>query len=165
MNNSLALTNALMEIAGGSCANAIAYTFRRMDIAEDEIREAKTYYPELAQRIDRAFRHLCPTPPLANVGDTLYRHHCSEIIDRIIHRCDVKPGTRAEIIGALSGASLKSPLDRTACLLYEKLFAELFPAKARAFQIDHSRIDEFEQSEMNALRIELARKLSCAREP
>lgn len=158
MEKQAVLTDALIQIAGGSCADAIMYTFRRMDIAEEEIRNAKIQQPELAERIDTAFRHLCPTPPLLHVSDKVYRLHCREIIDRMVKKHDLETATKAEILGMLSETSLKAPLNETATLLYEKLFSNLFPGEARKLKIDHSRLDRFDQKEISTLEANLTWK-------
>lgn len=155
MERQVALTDTLMSIAGGSCVSALMYTFRRMDIAEEEIRDAKAEYPLLAECIDKTFRYLCPTPPLLHVSDDVYRFHCREVIDRIIENDEIEKATKAEVLGMLSEASLKAPLTHTATLLYEQLFTLFFPAKAEELKIDTTKLDHFERREVDSLRATL----------
>ena len=66
-------------------ASAIGSAFHCMDLAEEEIALAKSDYPVFEAQIHDAFRHLCPTEPLRRLSDDVYRHHCREIIQRIVN--------------------------------------------------------------------------------
>lgn len=67
--------------------------------------------------------------PTALVSDSerLYRAHVREMCERDARGDDLRPGTLAEVLGALSKASLEAPLDACGAALYEHVFERLFP--------------------------------------
>jgi hypothetical protein len=156
------LIKGLAKVATGSQIHAIDQTFRRMDIAEQEIARAQRRHPKDKDRIFQLFRLLCPTPPLAHVLDDIYRSHCREIIARAVRRDDICPGTKAEMLGFLSQASLEAPLDRIPFLLYQQLFAELLPDQAAALSFE-AIIDAYEQHRIEHLLHTLQHKLATKR--
>lgn len=160
------LLDGLAQVVNGSSVHVITNTFRRMDIAEQEIARAQRQHPKHKDRIFPLFRHLCPTPPLAHVIDEIYRSHCRELIERSVQHEDKKPGTEAEVLGFLSQASLEAPLARIPSLLYQQLFADLLPEKSRALPL-MSRIESLDSYEQNALAEllhRLRKKLASNRE-
>lgn len=154
----------LLPPAGG---RIIAETFRRMTIAEEEIRSAKARHPEKAARLDKAFRHLCPPALLGGLDDQLYRAHCREILDREAKGEKLRRGTAAEVIAALSQGSQLAPLGRVEALLYAQLFEEIFPEEAARILGDGrpAEPDADERARMRDLEDELRRKLATERGP
>ena len=160
------LLDGLAQVTNGSSVHTIKNTFRRMDIAEEEIANAQHQHPDHKDRIFQVFRCLCPTPPLAHVLDDIYRSHCRELIERSVQREDMKPGTEAEVLGFLSQASLEAPLARIPSLLFQQLFADLLPEKSRELP-PMSRIESLDSYEQNALAEllhRLRKKLASTRE-
>lgn len=75
---------------------------------------------------------LCPPVPLTGLDDRIYRAQRREILDRVAARENLKLGIAAEVIAALSRASLTAPPRRIELLLYSELFNRLFPTKSAA---------------------------------
>lgn len=105
--------------------NPIASVFARMGIAEDEIAAAKKRWPKNAKRIHTAFKWCCPSELLRDKTDELYKVHVQEIIERVASGKDPVPLTRAEVLAALSNASLAAPLGSRSEALMTELFNEL----------------------------------------
>lgn len=87
-----------------------------------------------ATRVKNAFPLLMPGA-LGESGydDALYRHHCREILQRVLRKKDTRPGTEAECLVALSEASLKAPLERDHALVAFRIAASIFPRQANTF--------------------------------
>lgn len=158
---------SLADLLPPSTGRIIANTFRRMTIAEEEIRAAKARHPEKAAKLDKAFRYLCPPALLNGLDDQLYRAHCKEILDREAKGEKLRRGTAAEVIAALSQGSQVAPLGRIETLLYTQLFAEIFPEDASRILSDGrpAEPDLYERGRMRDLEQELRRKLACDRGP
>jgi len=121
-------------LLGPGIASLFGQWIRRMEVAEEEITAAKERHPSHREHLQEAFRHLSPTQPLRDLSEDLYRYHCREILDRVVHGKDVRPGTTAEIVAMLSQVSLETMPSRPATLLYSRLFAKLFPEQAAKLQ-------------------------------
>lgn len=158
---------SLADLLPPPAGRAIADAFRRMSIAEEEICAAKARHRRSASRLHTAFRYLCPPAALMGLDDRIYRAHCREILDRVAARADLKLGTAAEVIAALSQASLTAPPSRVELLLYSELFDRLFPAESTALLTDRwpSEPDAYEREEMRRLEQRLRRRLSAERRP
>lgn len=145
--------------------NSIGFTFLCMEIAEQEIAAAKQCHPLLAAQIHDAFRCLCPTDPLRGLDEAVYRHHCRELLERIVIGQDLSRGTAGECIAALSGASLASPPDRAAVLLYWSLFEQIFPYEAKRIRDEAGApvSDDYDRVCMQELESDLRRKLRSTR--
>lgn len=135
-----------------------------MDIAEDEIAAGKLRYPLQADLINDSFRYLVPTECVHT--DTLFRAHAREIVDRVAKGDDVRPGTTAEVIGAISKLTVVAPPSRELTLLYMKLFSQLFPHHAHQVLEETGPIepDGYERQRMDELEAELRRKLTTDRD-
>ena len=157
----LSISDLLPPVGG----RIIADTFRRMTIAEEEIRAAKARHPEKAAKLDKAFRYLCPPALLNGLDDQLYRAHCKEILDREAKGEKLRRGTAAEVVAALSQGSQVAPLGRIETLLYTQLFEEIFPEDASRILGDGrpAAPDLYERARMRDLEQELRRKLACDR--
>lgn len=157
---------SLTDILGPGLGSSITGLFARMELAEEEIDEAKRRDPANAERIHGAFRYLRPTDPLERAGDDLYRDHCREIIGRVAASAgerELAPGTRAEVLVTLSDLSLAAPLERTAFLLYGRLFTEAFPERARDIEPLRGPVDRWEAEQADELEGRLRRKLATNR--
>lgn len=84
--------------------------------------------------------------------ELLFRAHCREILDRIAAGTPTQPGTAAEVLAALSKASMRAPLNTEAVGLYFRMWraAGLPPLEDNTGQLEHyeaiagSRIDDLE---------------------
>lgn len=103
---------------GESLGGAIEAAFRCMEFAEEEIAAAKKAYPLSADLMHRAFAIMCPSAPLRDGGEKLFRAHCRELLDRVHLEKDMRPGTTAEVVAVLSTMSFRAPLERPATALY-----------------------------------------------
>jgi hypothetical protein len=106
-------------------------TFRCIEIAQQEMDRAIDIHSDKKQVINESLMALLPGN-LSSVADAMYRSHCRELLERIVHGQDARPGTHAEALYALSYTSLKAPLTTKAVALFEKLFTEIFGKKAAA---------------------------------
>jgi hypothetical protein len=98
----------------------VTAVFTAMSIAEEEIGAI----PRLQQ--GDLFLHLVPTAALRGKSPEVYRAHARELVERRRAGEDLRPGTDAEIMAALSDMSLKAPLTRNAQALYEQLFTAVY---------------------------------------
>lgn len=102
--------------------------FRLMALAEEEISAAVETAPLDETAIQSSFCLLCPRMTLFEGKNTnLYRHHCREIIARVVAGEDTRPGTKAEVLATLSSLSLISTIVDSAHRLMEDLMAEILP--------------------------------------
>lgn len=102
--------------------------FKLMGVSEEEIDAAIKDYPEYREKIHDSFCLCCPRMELfATRSPELYRHHVRELIARHLAGEDTRPGTKAEILAALSETSFASTLIESAHLLMERLTKEVFP--------------------------------------
>lgn len=101
-------------------------TIKFMAIAEEEIEMAVQQHPLKAALLRDAFLTVVPTFNMPTLAVEVYRAHVRELLDRIAHKQDVRPGTLAEVMIALSETSLHVPLHHTAAYLYMRTFAHIF---------------------------------------
>lgn len=159
---------ALVNELGAGLGSTISGLFRRMELAEDEIEAAKRRDPENAERIHGAFKYLLPTESLQRKADPLYRAHCRELISRVAAGAgekEISLGTSAEVLATLADLSCAAPLERTAFLLYGKLFTQVFPEKAAEIEPLRGPVDGWETEEALALEARFRRKLATERSP
>lgn len=145
---------------------ALSSLFAAMAIAEEEIEACKLRHPRQAERIHDAFQYLTPPPVLQEFDDTLYRAHARELLERVAFRVSLGPGTKAEVLAALSLASLAAPLSRVETRLAERNFRSLFPGEAEAVlgpAAEAPRITPDEYIAMQELETRLRRRVGQAR--
>lgn len=123
--------------------------FDLMGIAEEEIEAAQKRFGEPVGKGDgpiwNSFTLLMPTHPDMK-AESLYRAHCRELLDRVGRGEDTRPATHAEMIFALSEASLRAPLDNGATGLYLKLGMECFPEiTSRILKEIDRTVDDYER--------------------
>lgn len=149
----------LKRVFGESNARCIGRAFDLMEIAEEEIAAAKrrTCNRGVQSRIHEVFRSAQPGILLGFDNDDLYRGHVRELCERARLDEDLRPGTKAECIVALHGASLKAPLDRDAVALYETCFRDVFGATVDGREPGTGSWD----GAVAKLLATLRRKLSC----
>lgn len=105
--------------------DALGNIFERMELAEDEIAQAMKEDPANAELYNGSFKLLAPTPTL--ISDLLYQRHVQEMLYRVVEGLDTRPGTDAEVLGALSEGSHMAPMNTAALLAYAKMFRQCFP--------------------------------------
>lgn len=160
-------TPSLTDLFPPACGRAIANAFRRMEVAEEEIRAAVARYPNKAAEIDGAFPYLCPTAVLKELGDEVFRAHCREMLERAAQGHDMDRGTTAEVLAVLSRGSEVAHLSRIGTLLYRELFWRLFPEEAAVLETSQGgpKPDEYELECMADLEEELRRRVAADRDP
>lgn len=76
---------------------------------------------EEAGRAEGMWSVLFPPPSMQGVVEEVYRSHCRELIERHRRGESLEPGTRAEMLLALSEASLRAPFNSTGLSAYALL--------------------------------------------
>jgi len=113
----------LMSTLMGSMGSTVQSTFRRMEIAEEEIAKAKSgASPEAAARVHEAFKDLVPGPALQPLSDDVYRAHARELCHRARAGGDLSEPTEAECLAVLMATSGVAPLTADGAALAERLF-------------------------------------------
>jgi hypothetical protein len=116
----------------GELPTGVASAFADMGIAEEEISAAIKRHKQKQHELFDSFLLLMPTVVLKTNGNqTLYRFHCRELLERIANDEDTRPGTKAEVVSAISEMSMRGPLVSEWAALYGKLFLEFFPKEAK----------------------------------
>lgn len=115
----------MMALVGGP--TTILAAFRRMEIAEEEIAEAKRRSPRARKRLHEAFRFLCPPEVLREKSDALYRAHVRELLGRVKRGEPLEPGTDAEVLAVFSETSLRAPLASDFAHAMSVVFFRVFP--------------------------------------
>lgn len=106
------MTNKILE-AMGPQGDTLCAVFKRMDIAETAIINAKDKYPLQSDLIHKAFQILCPSSLMQSAPTRLYTLHCTELCERVALEQDTRPGTDAEILAAFMELSFKAPPSRS----------------------------------------------------
>lgn len=158
--------DSLGDLIPPSLARTVRTTFDRVDIAEEEIRAAKRRFPTCASEIHAAFALLCPTEPLRDLSEDVFRFHCKEILERVANGHDVRLGTTAELLGLLSNVSQMAPPTRVSVLLYQELFLRLYPdgPGGSCRDIVLPEPESFERDEIASLEGRLRRRLATDRD-
>lgn len=108
-------------------ASAVARAFELMEVAEREIAGAMAAAPRRAHaRLDASFGLLVPGVT-ARYGERVYLAHVREILRRVARGEDTRPGTDAEVLCALSAASLVAPLPAGPARLMASMFLRVYP--------------------------------------
>lgn len=106
----------LLELGPGESL-AWGRTFRRIEIAEEELAAGKAAHPELVEQIDELFI-CCKAMGLPlEAPDVFMRMHVRELVDRVaedlgagLKRVRVEEPTQVEMAAVILEASLKAPL-------------------------------------------------------
>lgn len=108
------LIEALRKVGGP--ASEAARTFELLAIAERELRG-------VPKSIGNAvFGALAPPPGMSRLSDEVYRAHARELVERAQRGASLEIGTDAELLMALSEASLRAPPDAGHAAAFERLF-------------------------------------------
>lgn len=89
-----------------------------LETAEREIARAQRKY---GLELVHGFKVLCPSPVLRGKAPRVYRSHCRELLRRVARGQDTRPPTRAELLCAVSDASLVAPFNQAGAAAYEYL--------------------------------------------
>lgn len=104
--------NLFGVIGETAVGNAIANTFRHMDIAEQVIADGKEQYPDKAYEIDRLFAVMYwPKSLLSTAPESAYRAYLRELVERVVNGGDLDSPTFVELFCIVSEASLNAPID------------------------------------------------------
>jgi hypothetical protein len=133
------LSTGMMLTMLGRNSHLVVSTFRTMAVAEEELANAKAAKPACATVIDRVFGIGYRTDPLIRKGESVYRIHFKELIERVLKNEDTRPATKAEVLCALLDTSLAAPLRRDPQALAEALWRELFPRQPMSKRRDQTR--------------------------
>lgn len=133
--------------------------FERMGQAEEEITAAMQSDPANADAYNSSFSLLLPTGTL--VSESLYRHHCRELLARVVDGTDTRPGTDAEVLGAFSQASHVAPPNGELSLAYAQLFRRIYPdASEHADELEKSAGRERYEGSVDELIAQTRKKLT-----
>jgi len=120
------LSSGDFNVARELCPSNVWNLFGLMKIAEGEIHAAVHLSPRRSAELNAVFGVACPSPGLRGKSEELYRHHVRELIARAYDdNQDMRPGTKAEVLAALSDASLVAPPGQQIGALMEELCAEM----------------------------------------
>ncbi len=146
----------------GPMGHRLRGIFHRMQLAEEVIEEMKRLNPAHRDLIHNTFGLLYGTPVLEEAPERLYIAHCQELIHRAIAQGDTRVATISELITAIRGISLITPLKRYAVYLYWELFQVVFPGEAPGVfgGNDPVMADEWDKRQADDLRIGLLAKLA-----
>jgi hypothetical protein len=151
---------AFAAVGAESLGAALTDIFDLMQYAEEEIEAMAQARPEAAQRIrTEGFRYIAWHPG-TQVTEAVYRAHARELLERLVEGLDLRPGTRAECLMAMSGASQRAPLNATATRLALDLFQQVFGELAG----DEPLPPEPYAGAAAELHAQLQRKLACERD-
>ncbi len=117
-----ALSGQLLEDTAATLATA----FGQMGWAEEQIDAAKDHHPDASDLLFHGFTLLQPTHRLMDT-EFVYRGHCRELLDRLVHGEDTRPGTAAEICCLCCESSLHAVLTSSATGLYFRMWSTAFP--------------------------------------
>lgn len=100
--------------------------FDFMGLAEEVIADMKNEYPDREKEIHNAFKYLYPNRELfISITPVVYKHHCREIIERVLNKHPLNFGTSAEVLLVLHNMSFVHPLSQTYSFLIDRLFKEV----------------------------------------
>jgi hypothetical protein len=100
--------------------------FEMMEAAEEEIAEAIDRHPMKRDIIWNSFTILQPSEILRDLSMQVYRAHCKELLERVAIGVDTRPGTKAEVLGAISNLSTVAPLKSDVAYLMQKIMVDVF---------------------------------------
>jgi hypothetical protein len=128
----------LVREALGAEAASVLSVLDFAEIADDEVRRAGN--PK------GVFEHLLPPREMMEMLPEVYRLHCRELIQRHARGGSLDFATDAEVLCALSAASLRFPLNRNATAAYVMLFRRILKESpgAQALDLDDpSRLEDY----------------------
>ena len=111
--------DVLKKFASDNTVSILSSTFDCIEVAEKELRD------ESDEVANEAYMLLMPKNEFHGLSLTIFRHHCLELIERVKTGHSTQPGTKAEVMIALSSTSLGVPLASSYAKLYTELFNEI----------------------------------------
>lgn len=146
------------ELIGPEFARSVGGIFRAMEIAEEEIAEARgTTKVDKDDPVWDAFALLRTTDPLMST-EFVYRAHCRELLERVKAGEDTRPATDAEIACGITRASHEVPMHGAIVGLQARLFKRAFPDKFDRLGIDLDLYERMHGREMDEWERKLRRK-------
>jgi hypothetical protein len=132
------LEDLLAEVAGGDFLSVFRSTFALIEAAEEETERAcaGAYAAGDEEGMRRIWNvGLQALQPRVCMSEPLYRVHVRELLERaaLSERPDLRSGTRAEVLLAISTATFASRLDRDVESLALTIASEAWPEKAEDF--------------------------------
>lgn len=121
---------SMVEALGNdkSLACAMLNFVRYCDAVERVIERRTAENPLRSNTIDAVFKISCPRSGLFDRIDVgVFEWHVNELVDRLLAGEDTRPGTKAEVMAAMSAMSLVQPMNGDLILVYDMLFAEWNP--------------------------------------
>ena len=144
-----AATEAFRSVLGTD-ANPILRALDLMGVAEQEIARAERGKRGATKAtIHDSFRLLAPGV-LLNLTEDVYRHHCREIIGRVIRGEDARPATKAEVMAHISRASLEAPPRHEYASLMLFLVNEILPKSNQPVEGHFAAVRQEERDELLA---------------
>lgn len=125
---------ALLELLGGG-GDKVRGLFALIEIAEEEIGEARRRHPLAEFAIQKSFEILTPDAGLfPGRNPEVYRAHCRELLARVAagaSKKELQLGTRAEVLCVMSGLSFEHPPGPQGSAMMSTIFDEIFPGVAQ----------------------------------
>lgn len=154
------ITPSAAELVAGVEQN-LDPIFERMSWAEDEITQAQGRHPEQADTLYHSFALLSGGEAASRMSvEAVYRAHAREILERVAHGDDTRPGTAVEVIIGLLAAAERAPLSHEGFALCARLWVAVglpdhdgFTEKLDHLEALHSdRVDREEADARRACR-------------
>lgn len=150
----------LLPDIGADLFRALQVMDQQMAWAEDELSRATKRHPAEGDALYHAFRLLRPHHDLM-ATEFVYRSHCREILERVAHQEDTRPGTAAEVCCLCHDASQVAPLTTPAAGLYFRMWAVAFPDNPAHGGVDNlSHYEALEGPAIDDLETTARRKLT-----
>ena len=127
--NEEAMREALEMVAPAAFVGAVFRVMDMVQIAIEEIDSAAKRYPLRKDLLGDAFPLLRPPKMMSQLDDTVYRHHCRELLDRIGKSNSstiTTHATDAELLTELSLGTLKVMPSHDAAVVFFNVFHKIF---------------------------------------
>lgn len=113
--------------------DAVDGMFRRIEIATEEVENAKNWANADKEKLHNAFMHLVPQHGMSS--DKLYRTHCIEMLLRVHNDEDLAPATDSEICWIMYALGQHQPLTEDQAQLYMWMFYRIMSSEAKNLKI------------------------------
>lgn len=133
----------ITEIIGQPLANEIGNALDCVEIAEELIAQTIRRHPSQAPALWDSFTVLMPRTFLLQFtrdNPPLYRSHVQELLQRAMDRESFVPATKAEMLCALSNASMGYPLGHNPSFVMVQLFKDVLPEAYEKVRPDFERV-------------------------
>lgn len=120
-----ALQTAMESILDGQLMSSINGAFACMEVAEEVIAASGCSHTDGS----KGFAIMCPSPPMRGKAPEVFKHHCQELLTRVLAGDDTRPGTETEVLCVLMAAATKAPLNAAGLALADYLFRRVMPER------------------------------------